>query len=456
LRRRKLARIVDLARHAIWRNGGPRGRIVLDNATVEEHEGIAALTGRPPRRGALRLNLADLDRWLNASFRCSLEATLTAYDGQPPRKRSNEQAQRAEEAGQRRSQWEDFLAELAAQDDGQSAARRWLLEGRHGNSWLIDRLVATADSSQDIKRQQIRLVVAALSKLPLAEPRRLSTFANDLAGDPHALDPGREAGHLLVLALLDCFGADAGLDLDAAGRLTAADRRALYESVRLSVDTVSSTVAVYGLRSLLGSESARDSCSQLQVLTLRQILLSPSARATHERVFAVENPSVFEDLLDTLETNDDCQARPTIVCTAGWPSLAAWRLLDLLVQGGARQIFYSGDFDLAGLRIAAAVRRRYPGQFVAWHLAPDDYRAAETNAGNPISAVEAAQLAGLGAEFPELVPIVQSNGRWAYQEALTPCLLADLFIAMSGQPTDATRATPERRPPDIDFSVGAC
>jgi uncharacterized protein (TIGR02679 family) len=48
---------------------------------------------------------------------------------------------------------------------------------------------------------------------------------------------------------------------------------------------------------------------------------------------------------------------PPLVCVNGQPSLAVWRLLDLLTADGAR-LTYHGDFDWGGIRIANSLSER--------------------------------------------------------------------------------------------------
>lgn len=427
---------VDAARAAFRRNSGATGQLTLDDATDEEHAGIAALTGRPLRHGPLRLRLADLDRWLREAFGGSLEAALTAYDGRPPARRADERARIEREAALRRERWRRILAALAEELPEESLGRRWLNEGAHGAEWLVGRFDETPDDNatakespnapKESKESLARLVASALARLPLSEPRRLAAFANDLVGNPHAFDPDAEAGRLLFLALADLFGEELGLDPLAASRMSAAERRALGKRVGLLGETISSSVVVYGLRSATLRDGELDQAvavPRLQVLPLRRLVSWRAARGFGDRVFVVENPVVFEDLIDRLEGGTDA---PTLICTAGWPSLAASRLLDLLVAGGTRQICYSGDFDLAGLRIAAALCQRHPDQLVFWRWSPDDYHAATRVDTTPASPSDLRALDVLSDAFPDLVPLIQASGRWAYQEGLIPLLLKDL------------------------------
>jgi uncharacterized protein (TIGR02679 family) len=62
-----------------------------------------------------------------------------------------------------------------------------------------------------------------------------------------------------------------------------------------------------------------------------------------------------------------------LICVGGQPSAAVWRLLELLVPGGA-QFDYHGDFDWGGVRIARTVLQRV--DFRPWRYDHQAYKAA--------------------------------------------------------------------------------
>ena len=431
-RQRGLERVVEAARTAFWRNGGPVGKLVIADATDAEHSGLAALSGRQIGHGALKIKLADLDDWLGRSgFVCSLEALLTAYFGEPPSSRAEERAHAEQTAAQHRLCWQRAFTETAETLSVDAPGRRWLLDGTHGIPWLIRRFQSASLGSLTEKRSLVHTVAKALSHLPLQEPRRLAAFANDLAGHPHAFDPDQEAGRLLLYGLLDLFGSAAGIESSAGERLSAADRRALFEQVGLLSETVSSTVVVFNLIAAThpdGTPEPRQAGRPLvEVLPLRELLRRSSVSAASTDVFLVENPVVFEDLVDALEVATNDIPTPTVVCTAGWLNAAAWRLLEMFVAADAAvRFWYSGDFDLAGLRIAASLAARYPDRFRPWRLGAADYRMSLRDAGTAATKADLRQLESIAPLFPELVVALGVAGRWAFQEALTASLLEDL------------------------------
>ena len=102
-------------------------------------------------------------------------------------------------------------------------------------------------------------------------------------------------------------------------------------------------------------------------------------------------------------------------------------MLDLLLaQSPANELHYSGDFDLAGLKIATYLLERYPGRCHPWHFDPESYVKALHNEGVTANAADLAALSNLPEVFAALVAIMQEKGKWAYQEGIAQLLLEDV------------------------------
>ena len=139
-----------------------------------------------------------------------------------------------------------------------------------------------------------------------------------------------------------------------------------------------------------------------------------------------ENPQVFEEVIARLSGP---KPWPTLICTAGWPSVAALTLLDMLLATSTYAIcYYSGDFDLKGLQIAAHLFSRYPDRCQPWHLDPDAYTAALQADGIVASMSELRLLNTLPAYFAPLVASMQKTGKWAYQEGITHLLVQSIGL----------------------------
>lgn len=405
-------------REKIYTQDGPRGQVQvhLERAAREE---LANLTGRSyGRAGLVRVELAELDAGLrNSRFRTDLVAVLAAGYGQLVTRRQEQQ-----QAEARWSAWvqqvhhalppapavADWLAGLSA---GTSASGRWI------------RRAYRADP--DGAAQVVLAVGSALAQLPgdQGSHQLLAVFAARLTGDPHTFDSNRAAGMLLCHALSERFGhPDPGLR-------PSEERALLLDRAGLGVDQVSSTVLVAHLAAATTAEGPHPVvASMLQAggawsVTLGEVRRWMGARATHNRAYVVENPAVFEYLLQRLDGRQ-MRHRPTLICTGGFLSAAAVRLLDLLAAGGA-ELWYGGDFDRNGLAIATWLATRYLAQWHPWRMGPDDYRMALAGAGKEVSPEDRAHLASCSGVLAETARAVAEGGA-AYQERLVDLLVADV------------------------------
>ena len=276
----------------------------------------------------------------------------------------------------------------------------------------------------DEQQRQLKLaayVASLLDQLPRPDaPERLALFAQRTSGDPHMLDAGRTAGRLFLLALGDLAKKDP------------ADREQellLYQEAGLLVDTISTNVAAYNLAGALYLDGTPDPLlpaagPRVLLLPLRQLQEWKSVTASSTAIYVVENPQVFEEIIAGLQAEKE---PPTLICTSGWPSVAALALLDLLLKASPTcTLRYSGDFDARGLQIAAYVLARYPGRCHPWRFDCDTYRALLQQGGIPAPTADLALLDTLPAIFAPLAALMQEKGMWAYQEGITHFLIDDI------------------------------
>jgi uncharacterized protein (TIGR02679 family) len=428
------------------------GQVILPDCTANERRDIASFLGkRLYPDTTIRVRLADVERALKHSFNCTLPAMLKAYF--PDRAlltRADQRAIRIARQAQFRSALVAFATELPEGSRGQE----WLQHGLHGQEWLFSRYKNAPEEEQERQLGQIRYIARLLDQLPSPDaPERLALFAQRTSGDPHTLDPGRATGRLFLLALADLTrmqqqGHGEGRDLygkqteDIGEALpdvdmlsipvTPQDRTQelrLYSNGGLLVDTISSNVAVFNLGGATYRDSTPDPLPQVAgervlLLPLRQLLEWQSAVPKQADIYVVENPQVFEELIAGLGFD---RALPTLVCTSGWPSVAALRLLDLLLAASPNHcLHYSGDFDIKGVQIAAALMTRYAGRCYPWHFDSGSYEVALQADGVPARPGELDMLSRLPRDFAPLVAMMQEKKVWAYQEGITQLLIDDV------------------------------
>jgi uncharacterized protein (TIGR02679 family) len=380
------------------------GTVTLPAATPEQRRAVERLTGRAARSGAsLSVSLTDVDRILRDSGAApgGLAEAITRLTG-PLRDRNREQADLA-------AAWDAAFASLDAAVDDRDELARW--RGWLDATGVVRRLASQPDQARLLLTQ----VAAVLQRLP-SSGVPVGRLAAECCGDAHALDDGRPVGTLALSAVR----ALAGLPFAAEG--TADSRRAAWAAVGVYLDELSSLVLCLGLpgdtRTALGRmlASCREA-GQPAVLTLRQLRChNEPLPATRVRI--CENPVVVAAAADELDAG--CQP---LVCGGGRPSVAGWRLLELLAAGGA-EFGYHGDFDWGGVRIAGAVYHRVTWR--PWRYDRQAYEAAVA-AARPLT-----PLAGLFGEptetpwDPELTAAMRQCNVRIEEELTLDALLQDL------------------------------
>lgn len=405
---------------ATWRYhdyNGLAGEIRLE--TVDLREAALAIGCRLNGRQQHRLKVAELDRAFREEtrFGLGLVEVLAIHAGRPVLTKQEEEALRE-------SSWEAFCQHVleATPDAGRDRVTSWL---DADDSYLRSQINAKAKNEQQVITTAHAIAVIER----LSEPIMLPVLAQRACGNPHGLDDDAPAGRYLTRALA-LTSPDVGITLPLED---ARERELLLASANVSVDDVSSNVHVYHL---LGEDplvaGAREA-GHIITLPLATVSRLAAIGASRGSAHVVENPAVFSTLVARVATWP-VERRPTLICTSGQLSLAARRLLELLVSGGAT-LYYGGDFDHMGLTIARSLQVRWPGAVTLWRMTEADYDAARSGVQKP---VPPERLLPLQDCFPGIIEGLVRNGP-AYQEALVDVLCEDLTARHSA--VDATRST---------------
>lgn len=402
-----LTRVLELAAGRLERNGlRAIGRVRLDRLSAEEVSALSGLLGsrwRPVQPGAsTSVGLTALDEALRASSRrCTLVDAAATARGTPlvDRGAVRDAAAQAREHG-----WTTLARHPAL--DRHPCLAAWLEHER-----------ATGGATRAAGAHKPFALLAAtldlLAHLPAEPPQTLARFAAlHCAGDPHALDRGRPLDAIVRRALAHLDG-DEGLDAGAEAR------RERYDRWGLGCDELSSTVLCAGVRPtgahpLALALRASADAGQPRVVTLRELRDVDTLGAGAD-VFCCENPDVVAGAADELASG--C---PPLVCTGGWPSTAALRLLRALAAGGAT-VHHHGDMDLEGLRILDRVLAITGGGL--WRMGAADHAAAAFR-----GAVVApfAMPADLRPELRAIAGSLQVHARAVREEQVLADLLEDL------------------------------
>jgi uncharacterized protein (TIGR02679 family) len=391
-----LLRALAAAREQVERLDRVGGTVVLDDLGDDEADALGGLLGGLQRRArpypgrAFRLHLRDLDRALRASrFEVTLADALERV-GPPldprPRRRALERAKRdAFWEGARRHPL--CLAEPRVVEWLEQLQAR----GRHGGDVL-----------------QVLEVGARLPAHPTLERTRLAAEAT---GDPHALDDDRPLSRLLTAQLAFRAG-EARPDRALA-------RRELWQRFGVLLDAASADVLVLGLCPLPGGPLA----SALRALAGWHVRLTLGQLARERLRFPPGlDVSVCENVTVLTAAEERYAERcAPLVCVEGWPSSAAWTLVDALAASGAT-FRYHGDFDWDGLRIAALVRERTGAR--PWRFDAAGYSSALERHAEKTRPLEGRASVVTGDD--PLQAALLSAGRELHEEVVLEDLLDDL------------------------------
>lgn len=354
LRQPGLRRPLAHARDRFQRLGRAGGTVALNNLSAEEANALAGLL--PPRRRErprsgrpFRLRLADLDEALLATrFGISLRAALELVG--PPLDLRPERVQRERAAAA--AAWQQAFRHPLCERDPQ--VRAWAESLRA--SGLLTRIAGAQATA--VLAQSLDLG----SRLPALPPLERTRLATEFTGDPHALDENRPLTRLTLSQL----AYRAGVPRPAV----AVARRALWQQFGVTSDPASADVLALNLRPLPNgplAQALRLMDGRHFRLTVGQLTQEPLEFEPGVEVFVCENPTVLTAAETRLGT-----ACPSLVCADGWPTSAAWTLLETLRAGNAT-LHYHGDFDWDGVRIATLMRERFGAR--SWRFDAAFYRA---------------------------------------------------------------------------------
>jgi uncharacterized protein (TIGR02679 family) len=442
-------RLFDAIYQKYMAQGSVQGRVVLRDCTSEELREIARFLHKPVSdRPDLVIQLVDIQKVLNrSSLACPLPDLLQAL--YPDRSHTTRAIQRQRQV-QAQQTFGELLTTLANDLPSDARGRQWLFTGQHGKEALFRRYKNESSEVQNQLLHSLCLVIDALQQLPMPPQReRLALFAQRISGDPHCFDANTLSGRLLQQALTDLSQgnqiAASAKNLTEPGDTSPfplpeqeQQRFFLYAEAGILVDTISSTVAVFHP---IGAETTNGHADPLieqagehiLILPLRQVLTWHKLHPASEHVYLFENPPVFEEVVDTLtakkqQLREPRRILPTLICTSGWPSVAAIQLLNAIANACPNVTFhYSGDFDLQGLRIAAHLLVRYPQNCQLWHFDSRSYSAALHPRATTLESGERAGLQRLSPAFAPLVAAMEKQGKKAYQEGIVPLLIKDTW-----------------------------
>ena len=347
--------------------GRAKGIITLKHTSEEERRAIGGILGKTFYEDAIRFPFAEFEKGLQSTkfAPVNFEEVLEAYFG---RKMITTQKMRMEEERSRAELFETVEGCLAVGAGPDSVVVSWLREMYSKKKFGYQTVIREYGKDRERTEKLLKTVGRALILLEdireTQEEYPLAVFSAEISGNPHYFDQGTTAGQLLVHGM--CYAARTDYPENAHRW------RELLLSNGIVPDNISSIVHIYGLRLQIGGDwhPAYDAFCRRQepcAVTMENLQELTAVQPTGDKVYIVENEMVFSYLLKHLE-----QKNVTLLCTSGQLRSAAVKLIPFLLDSGA-EIYYSGDIDPDGIRIADRLWRKYGDRIHVWRMSGGDY-----------------------------------------------------------------------------------
>lgn len=235
-------------------------------------------------------------------------------------------------------------------------SRQWIYNTYTNRDSVYIRIVQASKENEQKCINTVCVVMKALNHLPMWENKKenISLFASYHTKNPHAFDKNTFAYYLMMHGIVYFLKVD-------FPKTNLEQNEILYRA-GLYQDGISNYCSVARLQAFnennqphLSWAGFYDSYEALNVNM--DNLLHIHFITCCDRVYIVENPSVFQALLKKIKKEKI--EKIGLVCTNGQLNYSAYLLLDILVNSNV-EIYYSGDMDPEGLLIADKIKQRYP------------------------------------------------------------------------------------------------
>lgn len=235
-------------------------------------------------------------------------------------------------------------------------SQQWIYNTYTNRDSVYIRIVQASKENEQKCINTVCVVMKALNHLPMWKNKKenISIFASYHTKNPHAFDKNTFAYYLMMHGIVYFLKVD-------FPKTNLEQNEILYRA-GLYQDGISNYCSVARLQAFnennqphLGWAGFYDSYEALNVNM--DNLLHIHFITCCDRVYIVENPSVFQALLKKIKKEKI--EKIGLVCTNGQLNYSAYLLLDILVNSNV-EIYYSGDMDPEGLLIADKIKQRYP------------------------------------------------------------------------------------------------
>lgn len=263
----------------------------------------------------------------------------------------------------------EFFTEILADFEG-TKAYYWLDGALKSKSFGYMLLLKEYDSDKLSLKNTLTEVMKAINMLNEDNFVRLAIFASQTTKNPHYFDKAAAAGKLLISALAFLKGSDVPQNTEAENELLYS-----YGIIKdeISNYTTASFITAYGDDGIHNGIEDFNKRNEPVMLSLWNLCSIKAIKCNDSRIYVFENPTVFSEVLARTS-----EQKPSLLCTNGQLRLASIVLLDKLAHS-VEQIYYSGDFDPEGIKIACRLKQRYGDKLVFWRYDINAYNAVKSS-----------------------------------------------------------------------------
>lgn len=387
------------------------GSVLLTHLTATEQRLIGRWMGEDfSKKTSVTISLKKFEkRFLGTKFEGSdLRELISMFLG-------DELIYKKDQKEQEEQSKKEYFLNLSCQYDSEftQIVTQLFLEGKTFNS------LNAAYNRREFK--ELEVIYKALSQLDMNVKKRLSVFAEQITGNPHAFD--NEPRLISALQMIRCY-------LEGVSYVpvqSAEETHEVFFDFGILKDDISNFVTCCGMLaktkkgSLLSWEYASLE-NEVQNVPLKELnKIDSIAPRRGNIVFIFENSGVFSEIKDRLDAQGISCA---LVCTHGQFKIAGLTLINKLVASGTK-IYYAGDYDPEGLQMAWRLKNRYPDHVNCWRYSKEDYLHAISHM--ELTKARISKLENVnGPEFEDIIIEMKRWNRAGYQEKMIDYLLEDI------------------------------
>lgn len=402
------------------------GTVKLNNPSPEEKEDLGGFFGKSyTKNKSITISAENFHKQLGKTrfSEVSLEELLENYFGETLESKREQKAREEQE-------WLAYLEEIQIPFE-ETFSGKWLRQVINADSHCTASVYLKQLYAENKEGLQTMLHASmdGANQFPVFQKRiqMLAVFSAELTGNPHYFDEGTQANRILSYLMeeyVQAYCIDEGVKTIEEHTYVVEKKTQLMYQVGLAKDDISNRTVMYGihLRKKNGQlhQGTEGFYVEKQPVTvmLCQMQDISQAKGDSDKVYVFENPSVFSAFVDRTK-----EKSVSVVCTYGQLTLTSLLLLDLLVNGGST-LYYAGDFDPEGLKIADKLKLRFGEKLILWHYQAEDYRTAKSDVA--ISTERLEKVKNLHSEqLKQMGQLLNAEKMAGYQERLIETYVSD-------------------------------